>query len=196
MDNLLDISRIESGQLAMVEEEFEVDAFVREIIDTLQTTSTKHTILLIGHAHTTLVGDKDHLGQVFTNLLTNAIKYSPAAQTVDVSVTTSQEQVTISVRDYGIGIPKVHQDRIFERFYRVSDERDKQFPGLGIGLYIASEIIKRHGGTIWVESEEERGSTFSFSLPLKKREEEGITHPFGYCWPHPKGEAENAPHRS
>jgi len=72
----------------------------------------------------------------------------------------------VSVRDYGIGIPKEHQQKIFDRFYRASEVRDQTFPGLGMGLYISSEIVKRHGGRLWVESTEGKGATFFISLPI------------------------------
>jgi len=74
--------------------------------------------------------------------------------------------LTVSVQDFGIGIPKAHQEKVFEQFYRVGSSQDRTYPGLGIGLYIAHQIIKRHGGKMWVESVEGQGSTFSFSLPL------------------------------
>ena len=77
-------------------------------------------------------------------------------------------EVIVSIQDFGIGIPADYQERIFERFYRVSSNQEKNFPGLGIGLYISSEIIRHQGGRIWVDSVEERGSTFSFALPLQR----------------------------
>jgi signal transduction histidine kinase len=172
IDNLLDISKIQVGKLALVEEEFDIDTFIHELVDTIQQTSTKHTIRLSSTVHATLLGDQDRLGQVLFNLLTNAYKYSPAADVVDVMVVADDEQVTISVRDYGVGIPQKHLTSIFERFYRVYDDNDKKFPGLGLGLYIAFQIVKRHGGKIWVESEEGQGSTFSFSVPLRRRSED------------------------
>ena len=104
--------------------------------------------------------------QVFTNLINNAVKYSPQLKQVDIYITVSQNTVTVSVRDYGIGIPKEHQQKIFDRFYRVSDVHDKTSPGLGMGLYISSEIVKRHGGRLWVESAENKGATFFVSLPV------------------------------
>jgi signal transduction histidine kinase len=115
-----------------------------------------------------VMGDKDRLGQVLTNLISNAIKYSPQANQVDLAIMTSDKTVALRIRDDGVGIPKVHQKYIFDRFYRARDSHSKAFPGLGMGLYIAHEIVKRHGGEITVESEEGKGSTFVVSLPLKK----------------------------
>ena len=131
----------------------------------VQHNSRTHTITLQGSSHKHIIGDSERLSQVFVNLLSNAIKYSPRADRVDVQIASTSETVTISVRDYGIGIDPKHQDKLFERFYRVSSSQDKTFPGLGIGLYIVHEIIQRHGGTITVESDEGKGATFSVSLP-------------------------------
>ena len=103
---------------------------------------------------------------MFINLITNAIKYSPDAKTVDVSITNAGDEVVVGVRDYGVGIPQEHQSKVFERFYRVYDDKEKNFPGLGMGLYISYEIVKRHNGKIWVESSEGKGSTFFVSLPI------------------------------
>ena len=89
---------------------------------------------------------------------------------MDVIIRPASDIVTVSVRDYGIGIAKEHHSRIFERFYRVTSSHDNTFPGLGIGLYISHEIIRAHEGKIWVESEEGKGSTFFVSLPLAQDE--------------------------
>jgi len=121
-----------------------------------------------GTVGTSLIGDPDRLGQVFTNLLSNAIKYSPDAKTVEMDLSTSTETVTIRVRDHGIGIPREQRDKILERFYRASGPKQKAIPGLGMGLYIVAEIIKRHGGTITVESAVGKGSTFTVTLPRKR----------------------------
>jgi len=164
--DLLDVSKIQAGQLDYAEEPIDIDAFIHDMVDTMQQLSPTHTITIHGTAHTPIVGDSDRLEQVFTNLISNAVKYSPQANHVDISITASQDTVTVSIRDYGIGIPQEHQQKIFERFYRVSDVHDKTFPGLGMGLYISSEIVKRHGGRLWVESAESEGTTFFISLPI------------------------------
>jgi PAS domain S-box-containing protein len=168
IDELLDVSKIQAGRLDYEEEPVDIDALVQETVELLQPSSPTHTLTVRGATHAVLMGDKDRLGQVLTNLITNAIKYSPQANTVDIALTASNKTVTISVRDYGVGIPKAHQKNIFDRFYRVHGARDKLFPGLGMGLYIAYEIVKRYGGDLTVESEEGKGSVFMVSLPLKK----------------------------
>jgi signal transduction histidine kinase len=105
---------------------------------------------------------------VFINLITNAVKYSPRAEKVIVRVSRDSEQAIISVQDFGIGIAEAHHQKIFESFYQVTDPEEKTFPGLGIGLHIAHEIVERHSGRIWVESTKGEGATFFVSLPLLK----------------------------
>ena len=164
--DLLDVSKIQAGQLAYDKEPIDIDALLYDIADTMQHISATHTITIHGAAHTHIVGDSDRLGQVFTNLISNAVNYSPQATNVDISIVATPDTVTVSIRDYGIGIPPEQQQKIFERFYRVSDVQDKTFPGLGMGLYICSEIVKRHGGRLWVESARGEGSTFFVALPI------------------------------
>ena len=166
--DLLDLSKIQAGKLAFAEESVDVDALVGEVVESLQQSSTQHQISIEGSAQGEIIGDKERLGQVLINLITNAMKYSPHAERIIIHLRRAQGTLTISVQDFGIGIPMDHQERIFERFYRVSTNREKHFPGSGIGLYISSEIIQHYGGRIWVESVEGQGSTFSFALPLKR----------------------------
>lgn len=121
---------------------------------------------LYGTTEAVMPGDAERLRQVFDNLISNAIKYSPQAQSVDIYLSRCADIVTVQVRDYGLGIPLAQRDRIFERFYRVSGENRKYLPGLGMGLYITREIVVQHGGTINVESQEGNGSIFSITLPI------------------------------
>lgn len=163
--DLLDVSKIQSGKLQLNTTEFDFDELVREGIDSVQLMDSHHVILCQGKACQKVTGDKERLEQVFTNLLVNAIKYSPNADKVIVSVTCEGGFVKVGITDFGIGIDKQHQEQIFERFYRV-DDPSKKFSGLGIGLYISQEIISRHGGKIWVKSEVGEGSTFFFTIPV------------------------------
>ena len=162
---LLDVPRIQAGRLEYIRETVDLDALLQEITETLPQIYPSHRILVDSAVHISLIGDRDRLGQVFTNLLCNAIKYSPGAETVEMDLSASDEMVTIRVRDHGLGIPREQRDKIFDRFYRVTDPKQKGIPGLGIGLYIVAEIIKHHGGTITVESEVGKGSTFTVTLP-------------------------------
>ena len=99
------------------------------------------------------------------NLLTNAMKYSPQAEQIIVHLSSTAECLTVSVQDFGIGIPAMEQEKVFQRYYRVEGRHERTAPGLGIGLSISREVIEHYGGKLWVESVEGRGSTFSFSLP-------------------------------
>lgn len=167
--DLLNVSKIEVGRLDFQQELFDLNEVVKETVEQIQPTTRKHDIHIEGMISQPAWGDKERVGQVITNLLTNAIKYSPQADTIIVRVTSTPDAAVVSVEDFGIGIEQEHIHAIFERFYRVSDPDEKTFPGLGIGLYISHEIIKRHGGTLSVESEKGRGSVFSFTLPYKSR---------------------------
>ena len=169
IDELLDASKIQAGRLDYEEEPVDLDALVHETVEMLQASSPTHTFHINGATHTTIQGDRDRLGQVLTNLITNAVKYSPQANSVDIFLSTSEKEALISFRDYGVGIATTHQKNIFDRFYRVHSSSNKTFKGLGMGLYISHDIVKRHGGDLTVESEEGKGSTFTISLPLEKQ---------------------------
>src|SRR5437879_7489601 len=104
----------------------------------MQQINPSHTLVVRGAVQTSLLGDRDRLGQVFTNLISNAIKYSPEAQTVEMDLSASLETVTVSVRDHGLGIRRELRDKIFERFYRAANPKQRAIPGLGMGLYIVA----------------------------------------------------------
>ncbi|HEU5228572.1 MAG TPA: ATP-binding protein [Ktedonobacteraceae bacterium] len=169
--DLLDVTKIESGKLQLHKTSFDLNELIAEIVEEMQRTTTKHTLLQELSAPITLYADKDRIGQVVTNLLANAIKYSPEADTVIVRTAHQDGAVVTSVQDFGIGIPAEKQSEIFERFFRVGGEAQATYPGLGLGLYISAEFVRRHHGSIWAESEEGKGSTFSFSLPVEKAKE-------------------------
>jgi PAS domain S-box-containing protein len=166
VNELLDLSKMQTGQLDYREERFEVDALVQEIMENVQGTTQTHRLLLEGQIGAEVFGDRDRIGQVLINLLNNAIKYSPQGDRVLVRVAISQNKALVSVQDFGIGIAEEHQHKIFERFYQVTDPEEKTYPGLGIGLYISYQIVKRHGGRMWVESKKGEGAAFQFTLPL------------------------------
>lgn len=166
---LLDVSRIQSGNIELHSEPFDFDEMLREAVDSIQRATQGHEIKVSGSTGCTFNGDESHITQVVTNLLSNAIKYSPDRKSVDVHVAQVSDFIKVSVTDHGVGIPPEDRDKVFERFYRVGNIQQR-FPGMGIGLYVCSEIIKNHGGTLWVESELGKGSTFNFTLPLNKHE--------------------------
>jgi signal transduction histidine kinase len=164
--DLLDVTKIQARRLDYVEERIAFDTFLSDIVKSVQQFTRTHTICVEGAANTSIIGDSDRLEQVFINLINNAIKYSPHADEVDIQVSATEDRVIVSVQDYGVGIPKEEQSKIFDRFYRVSSKATKEFRGLGMGLYISREIVKYHGGTLTVESCEGKRSTFVVSLPI------------------------------
>lgn len=165
---LLDVSTIQKGQLHLNLTKLNFDELIDETIEELQRTTTTHTLIKEGQIKRLIRGDKNRLTQVVRNLLTNAIKYSPNADKVVVSCETLSDKVVISITDFGIGIPKDEQRKIFDPLYRTRGVKKEQFAGLGLGLYITREIIKKHGGHIKLQSRVGKGSTFTFDLPLKK----------------------------
>lgn len=163
--DLLDVSKIQAGKLQLNFDTFNIKDLAQDSIESIQHMNSHHKIVLQNAVDIQINGDRQRLEQVFTNLLTNAIKYSPKADTVIVSLKHNEKEVQVSVQDFGVGIPKKEQQKLFQRFYRV-ESTAKKFSGLGIGLYISCEIVERHGGHMWVESDEGKGSTFYFTLPL------------------------------
>jgi PAS domain S-box-containing protein len=166
IDDLLDVTRLDGDTLPYHPSPFDLNTLLSEVIDEVQPTTTRHQIVTAFDEPIALVGDRDRIGQVVTNLLTNAVKYSPQADRIVVRTARDGTEVVVSVQDFGIGIPRDEQAHVFERFYRVSADDRAVFAGLGLGLYIASEFVKRHGGKIWVDSEVGQGTTVAFSLPL------------------------------
>ena len=170
INDLLDVTKINAGKLKFNDVEFEINAMVEEWTEDLQRTSSRHQIVVSSDGKGIVVGDKERIGQVLTNFITNAIKYSPDCDKINVHTTIKDGEAIVGVEDFGIGITKDHQAKVFEQFYRVSGDMQHTFPGLGLGLFISSEIIKRQGGRIWVESIPGKGSHFYFSLPLVKKQ--------------------------
>ncbi|WP_443937303.1 sensor histidine kinase [Pedobacter sp. MW01-1-1] len=171
--DLLDISKIESGKLKFNMENFCVEHMLNNAIEMLQQSHPDFTITKIGQTHENIFGDEMRIEQVVLNFITNAIKYSPGTNKINVTTSISNGQFSLSVRDFGIGIPQEQQQKIFDKFYRV-EENSNRFNGLGIGLYICSEIIKRHGGTIGVKSKENEGAEFYFIIPIFNTAEESL----------------------
>jgi PAS domain S-box-containing protein len=166
ISELLDLSKIKTGSLQLNKVEFKMNDLIEEIIDEIKHIHPDYHIAFSNETEAFVCGDRERIGQVLINFITNAIKYSPGSKKVAVDIFKKDGSVGVSVEDSGIGISKKDQERIFERFYRVEGKNEKTFPGFGIGLFIASEIINRHNGTIGVKSEPGEGSTFYFLLPL------------------------------
>ncbi len=165
--DLLDTSKIESGKLQFNKKVQAFDPLLESAIEVVWQMHPGYKIIREGNADALIFGDEVRLEQVIINYLTNAIKYSPDSNEIHFIVDTDDDMLTVRVKDFGIGIPSDKQEQIFDKFYRVEDTSHR-FQGLGMGLYISAEIIRRHDGTFGVESAPGEGSVFYFSLPVYK----------------------------
>ncbi|RVU00369.1 hybrid sensor histidine kinase/response regulator [Mucilaginibacter limnophilus] len=167
VSDLLNATRIETGKLNYKYTEFELEPFIGHAVDSVLQSYPDVQINTDVNGSVKIYGDETRLEQVLVNFLTNAVKYAPESNNVWLTARLLPgDLVEVRVRDEGIGIPKEKQPYIFDKFYRVEDNHN-QFQGLGMGLYICSEIIKHHGGEYGLESEPGSGSTFYFRIPLK-----------------------------
>ena len=167
IDGMLDFDRLHSGQTVLRHESVDLGVLVAEVVETLRPTASRHAIALdLDPALPAIPGDPDRLTQLVTNLIGNAIKYSPDGGGITIFGRRDGEAVHLAVRDPGLGIPPEALDTIFERYARVESGPGRGIPGTGLGLPIAREIVELHGGRIWAESEPGRGSTFHVVLPV------------------------------
>jgi|GEM_PF-575391 len=181
--DLLDVSKIKADKFKLEKKTFDFDALAKEIVQSCQLLSQQHTIIIQGKTKAHIKGDRDSVSRVFINLITNAIKYSPSANTIIVSLSQDEKDVCVGIKDFGIGIASDLQEKIFERFFQVGNDDGRSFAGLGIGLYISAAIVAQHHGRIWVESSKgmptrpgdadrsRQGSTFLFQIPKLKPKE-------------------------
>ena len=163
---LLDVAKIRAGKLRFYLEKFSLTALAQDVVALMQPVASKQQLLFKSSGDVEVFADKGRIKQVFINLLSNAIKYSSKEKTIQIGLTEGKEYVTVSVQNHGEGIAEEQQKKIFEQFYQSKDQHSHG--DLGMGLYISSEIIKNHGGKLWVESREGQGATFFFTVPLKK----------------------------
>ena len=166
INELLDASKIQHGKLGLNVSKFDFDVMLDEAIESVQITASKRKIIRNLPIHQRISGDEDRLKQVIINLLSNAIKYSPEDSKVFINAAIENKTLKVSVKDYGIGINKKNLNKIFERYYRENGPSNHG-QGLGIGLFIAKQIITLHNGKIWAESGPDEGSTFYFTIPAK-----------------------------
>ena len=164
ISDLLDVSKIKLGRISLNKEYFELNLLVKEVIDEVQLINNIERIVFTRGPAAMVYADREKIGQVVINLLSNALKYSPDNTLVTVQSKMEDNNVTISFTDQGIGINQTDQEKIFERFYRVEGKNEHKFTGFGIGLFIISEIINLHEGKVGVESNLGNGSNFYFSL--------------------------------
>jgi len=168
INDLLDVSRIEAGRLELERGSLVLPELVCEVVSDFSPVCPQHRFACQKPAEPLVIlGDRGRLAQVLTNLLENAVKYSPMGGAVRVTIERRGSEAVIEVADSGIGIPADQQEHLFERFFRARNAPISGFGGLGLGLYICRDIVQRHGGRIWVESELEHGSTFHVALPMQ-----------------------------
>jgi signal transduction histidine kinase len=165
---LLDTSKVQEGKLDYNKKPFKIRGLIDEIVERTRPTSPHQQIIFIADSNATIIGDRDRIGQVVSNLLVNATKYATNSKKIIVGLKQIGEKVVCSVQDFGNGIAEVEHNKIFERFYRVLGNNLHTYPGLGLGLYISKGIIENHSGQIWVQSELGKGSTFYFELPVSE----------------------------
>jgi PAS domain S-box-containing protein len=166
--DLLDTTKINAGQLQFNYSTFDFHEMVTEVLEDMKSTTKSHRMIVESGASCKVYFDKERVAQVVENFITNAVKYSPGSDKIIIRTELIEDQIIFSVQDFGIGIDADKKDRVFEQFYRVVAKGEPNtYPGIGLGLYISAQIIKRENGKIWVESEKGKGSVFYFSLPNK-----------------------------
>jgi PAS domain S-box-containing protein len=166
IDGFLDISRLESGKIQIKRELFDLALLLKEAEEESMTTINSHHFIFSPIMPVKINADRNKIGQVIHNLISNAVKYSPGGSSIQVSCTSDSEFAYVSVKDQGKGIKPEDALHIFDRYYRVESDNMHLIAGFGIGLYLCSEIISHHKGTISVESEIDKGSDFIISLPM------------------------------
>jgi PAS domain S-box-containing protein len=168
IDSLLEASRIQAGGLKLEATDVHLPRLAEKVVEAFRTQTAMHAFELDFPSDFAPVwGDPERLREVLSNLVSNAVKYSPEGGTVWVGGRTDQTGVTVYVADEGIGIPAEEQSRIFDRFHRVESGLHRRTEGTGLGLYLVKAIVEAHGGRVWVESAPGRGSIFIFTLPKR-----------------------------
>lgn len=166
INGFLNLSRLESGKMLMDFQPIEMSVLLKEVVEEYIATVNNHNIKYAFQPGFFVNADRDKLGHVVNNLISNAVKYSPADSEITIDSYLEDDKAVFRIMDHGMGIDENDIPKLFERFYRVENNRMSTVAGFGIGLYLSAEIIQRHGGKIWAESQLTKGSVFYFSLPL------------------------------
>lgn len=171
IDELLDVSSMRNGKATLHKRLYDLGSLSREVAEDQRLLTSRQIILDLPQEPINIQADGDRMSQVLTNLISNAVKYSPDRTPIEVKLKAEQNVAQLSVRDYGKGIARDQLDHIFETFYRTPDAQSSSKRGLGLGLSIAKDIVERHNGRIWCESTVGDGSTFFVELPLDNQKE-------------------------
>jgi len=167
IEALLDISRLQNGQLSIQRAPMDLSALARRIVEEMQPALERHTVVLLDSVESLpIMGDELRLEQVLQNLIQNAIKYSPKGGAVEIKLYRTADRAGVAITDHGIGVPQSAIPQLFKRFYRAPNVSGGQISGIGVGLFVVKEIVTLHGGTIEIASVENEGSTFTIELPL------------------------------
>jgi PAS domain S-box-containing protein len=166
VNDLLDMSRIQKGKVILRKERFSLQELINQAVENYQLTLPQYQVITQGKCFDTIWADRTKIGQVVNNLVTNAAKYSPEGSRIWITTTKKDKEIEVRIRDEGEGVPLELQKKIFEKYFRIDNQTTKKRNGLGIGLYISSQIVRLHGGKIGLKSQPSKGSTFFFSLPL------------------------------
>ena len=143
-----------------------MNALLNEVMEEGMLITTSHNVVVLPCPMIFVKADRDKIGQVINNFLSNSLKYSPTGKNIEISCKEVNDNVQVSVTDEGMGIKPQDQKKLFDRYYRIENMETQNISGFGLGLYLSAEIIRRHNGKVWIESEIGKGSTFYFSLPL------------------------------
>jgi len=166
INGFLNASSFEAGKIYLNEHTFEMNALLNEVAEEVTLITPGHNIVVLPCPLISVKADRDKIGQVINNFLSNAIKYSPKGGHVEIACKESDGSVQVSVKDDGMGVKPEDQGKLFDRYFRIESALTQTISGFGLGLYLSAEIVQRHNGKVWVESEPGKGSTFYFSLPL------------------------------
>jgi len=170
ISNFLDISLIEENKIVMDAEKTDLEELINDVLNSMSENIIKgiRISLEVGEDIPQIYMDRDRIIQVLQNLIINALKYSPEMSEIKIIAKRFPDEVRISVIDQGPGIPDRQKEKIFNKFSKLSEQKAKKESGIGLGLFIAKSIVNLHGGKIWVEDAENKGSNFSFTLPIKE----------------------------
>ena len=174
VNDLLQLSKLDSKDYQLNKDMVNFTDFFHKIIDRFEMSKQQHVTFVRNIPKKSLYVEiePDKITQVLDNIISNALKYSPEGGKISFQVKEQVDHIEVSVKDEGIGIPKESVKKIFERFYRVDKARSRKMGGTGLGLAIAKEMVEAHGGEIWVESEEGKGTTVFFTLPYEQNQED------------------------